>query len=311
MPIPYDRKRQLLLEKKQQLVPALQKHISLRNVPDALKLPTPAQRTLAQALEQGVQKQRLALQFLQREPAANTEQLLAAIHGEVESLVASIEGDSPLGGDKGISPDSKPSKMKDASPLADLLIEYGLYKNRMIAETVASSAYMSGVMGVVIALDRAREPQGAETETVTLALCAIAVHLIDQINEWLEEKYAHKMAVLQSGELGWNRFLPEGVFQHPVPDREDVLALTRMIHAGSCLGYANAEQVAEGEKLAVILRLVSLYRQIMRGEREEEKPVVAARIGFAMRVMEDACMFLSDSPVQKEQLRTLISGEIF
>lgn len=307
MPIPYDRKRQLLLEKKQQLVPALQKHISLRNVPDALKLPAQAQETLAQALEQGVQKQRLALQFLQREPAATIEQLLAAVGGEADIPFPLNKGDThPRRSDKGVSQDSKP----DASALVNLLFDYGLYENRMIAETVASAEYMAGVLEVVLALEQVREPQGAETETVTLALCAVAVRLIDKIDHLLKEKYAHRMAVLQAEKLDWSRFMPKDSLPLPSLGREDVLALSKMIKAGSGLGHAEAEQAAERESLAGLLHLVSLYRNLEAGfdntqpkESSQDRLLfLAARAGFAVSVVTDLLSCLRTIPAWKKAL---------
>ena len=217
MPIPYKRKRQLLLEKKQQLVPALQKHISLRNVSAALKLPAPAQETLARALERGVKKQRIALDFLQGEPDADIKGLIEALDGEYQVRTPYPRVATDKGNQQEAAGEKRHTNDKDVTALTDLLLVYGLYENRLIAETVASADYMVGVLELILALDRVREPLGAETETVTLAVCAIAVRLIEQINDLLAEKYAHKVAVLQVESLAWGRFTRKPSFSplHP------------------------------------------------------------------------------------------------
>ena len=210
MPIPYKRKRQLLLEKKQQLVPALQKYISLRNVSAALKLPASAQETLARALEWGVRKQRIALGFLRGEPEASIEQLIEALEGSDEMGWPRTEEVVVKSSNEDLAGEGRSPTQKEVAALTNLLLEYGLYENRLIAEIVASSDYMAGVRELELALTLVREPLGAETETVTLAVCALAVRLIEEINELLEKKYSHKVTVLRAEKIAWSRFMHGG-----------------------------------------------------------------------------------------------------
>lgn len=203
MPISYEERRANLLRLKDQLHPELRKLISDRNVKAALDLPLRAQKTLARAIAGGLRKQPAAIRLLIRDPDISEDRLLQLVRS------ASKPGPDDAVHEaqdlKCAESDNETGRGEAISILADHLLATGYVRNRVAAEALAEADFMAGVLGLVEAVVRVREPKGADSETVTLALCSLATDLIQQLSKHLNENKAHRMLVLHS-ELNWSRF---------------------------------------------------------------------------------------------------------
>jgi len=214
MPISYDQRKQKLHEQTSQFPPELRKHISLRNIKAAARLPYPDQETLGRALATGLKSQPAAIWYLEEYPGATLDELIQALDS----------GESGSQGNGAQPPDSNRVPVvtdPDAvHELADVLQLCRPTLYRSAAETLAKADFMSGVLAMVRAWRVCRENQPTQSETVTVALCGLTLPIIAHLNLILKEKPHHREAVRMSGVGEWllvdwlpvNRFL---VIQSP------------------------------------------------------------------------------------------------
>jgi hypothetical protein len=218
MPISYDQRKQKLHEQNSQFPPELGEHISLRNIKAAARLPHPDQETLGRALAAGLKSQPGAIRYLEEHPGATVDELLQGLDYQENR---SRENGAQLPKSISIPVITDSDAIHE---LADVLQRCRPTLYRSAAETLAKAEFMSEVLLMVRAWRVCRAHQHAQSETITVALCGLALQIIVHLNHVLEEKPHHREAVRLSGVGEWllvdwlpvNQFAMQPVSNSPI-----------------------------------------------------------------------------------------------
>ena len=280
MSIPYERHKEIIEQKRSELIAELQPEISARNVRRVHNLSGTAQATLAEVIQAGV-SQLSAIRMLEQDPDLSTKRLMSGGQdpGKQEGATAKNL----------VEPASPPAKtLEDAEELIYHLLTSGAVSNEPEAEGVAQSAYMAGVLGFVMAKRRIWSAENSNTSQVTVAVCQIIIDLHAQMTHLLEEKYHHRMALLQS-KVDWE-WLSTGDSE-AVPQKTDIDVLSAWMYAIGLPAPALTAGVAMEENNARLLDLTAAYRRMMAHDEnpatEQATFSTFGRVGFALQVMRD------------------------
>jgi hypothetical protein len=191
MPIAYaerKKRRQALL---QGLVPELRQRLALRHVEAVIKLPQEAQRILAEALSAGLHNIPEAIATLQEHPRASVEEVLQARKDGRQK-------ESPASEVNSVGLPAKPDT--DARvELTGLLQDCFPGMPRMTAEALAADALLADTLALVQAWQTCLCSKSIQSELVFVALCGLALHWFDELNQRMASQPHYQGALQQSG----------------------------------------------------------------------------------------------------------------
>ena len=191
MPIAYaerKKRRQALL---QGLVPELRQRLALRHVEAVIKLPPQAQRTLAEALSVGLHNIPEAIATLQEHQQASAEEVLRARKDgrQKESPTSEVGAVELLA-------KHDPAALAE---LSSLLQDCFPGMPRMTAEALAADELLADALALVRAWQACLHSKSIQSELVFVALCGLALHWLDELNQRMASQPHYQGALQQSG----------------------------------------------------------------------------------------------------------------
>jgi hypothetical protein len=187
MPIPYAERRRRRQQLSEQLPPALQGRIALRNLEAVTKLPPKAQQTLAGALDLGIGA-----------PAA-IRYLLENFDATLDEVIQKCRKTTYERDRKTKRRIETLTDTHDVAELAEILQFCFPDMPRITAEAMAGTELLSGVLGILRAERECFGSRHIESEFVVVALCGLMLKTLERINQILLERPIYRQALQQSG----------------------------------------------------------------------------------------------------------------